>query len=123
MSKHQALVVEDDPDLAAIFGHALRAAGFEVETVSTRDAALARLAAHVPQVVTLDLHLQQVRSIDILHYIRSEPRLAKVNVVLTTADSAMAEELQDQADFVLVKPISFVQLRDLAARLKLAGGG
>jgi CheY-like chemotaxis protein len=122
MSTHQALVIEDDHDLAAIFSQALRIAGFEVETVSTREAALARLAVYVPQVVTLDLHLQQARGTDILYYIRSEPRLAKVNIVLTTADSAMAEELQDQADFVLVKPISFVQLRDLAARLKLAGG-
>jgi CheY-like chemotaxis protein len=122
MSTHQALVIEDDPDLAAIFSQALRAAGFEVETVSTREAALARLAACIPQVVTLDLHLQQTRGTDILHYIRAEPRLTKVNIVLTTADSAMAEVLQDQTDFVLVKPISFVQLRDLAARLKLAGG-
>lgn len=119
MNTHQALVVEDDRDLAAIFSQALRAAGFEVEAVSTREAALARLAVYVPQVVTLDLHLQQAKGTDILHYIRSEPRLAKVGIVLTTADSAMAEELQDQADFVLVKPISFVQLRDLAARLKL----
>jgi CheY-like chemotaxis protein len=122
MSLHQALVVEDDQDLAAIFSQALRVAGFEVETVATREAALARLVTYVPQVVTLDLHLQQARGTEILQYIRSEPRLTKVNIVLTTADSAMAEELQDQADFVLVKPISFVQLRDLAARLNLAGG-
>jgi two-component system, OmpR family, KDP operon response regulator KdpE len=122
MSTHQALVIEDDHDLAAIFSQALRVAGFEVETVATQETALARLAAYVPQVVTLDLHLQQGRGTDILHYIRSEPRLAEVNIMLTTADSAMAEELQDQADFVLVKPISFVQLRDLAARLNLAGG-
>jgi CheY-like chemotaxis protein len=118
MSPSQALVVEDDRDLAAIFSQALRAAGFEIETVSTREAALAWLATGVPQVVTLDLHLQQARGTDILRYIRSEPRLAKVNVILTTADSVMAEELQDQADVVLVKPISFAQLRDLAARLK-----
>ncbi len=31
----------------------------------------------------------------------------------------MAEALQDEANVVLVKPISFTQLRDLAARLKL----
>jgi CheY-like chemotaxis protein len=120
MSTHRALVVEDDHDLAAIFSQALRAAGFDVEIAQTLETALARLAADVPDVVTLDLHLQQAKGTEILHYIRSDPRLAKVNVVLTTADSAMAEELQDQADFVFVKPISFVQLRDLAIRLKPA---
>lgn len=118
MSTYQALVIEDDHDLAAIFSQALRAAGFDVETTPTVDAALAKLSVMIPHVVTLDLHLQQARGTSILNYIRSDARLAKVNVVITTADSAMAEELQDQADFVLVKPISFVQLRDLAMRLK-----
>ena len=108
----------DDHALAAIFSQALRAAGFEVETTPTVEAALAKLATSAPLVVTLDLHLQHTKGNAILHYIRSEARLAQVNVVITTADSAMAEELQDQADFVLVKPISFVQLRDLAMRLK-----
>lgn len=122
MSTHQALVIEDDHDLAAIFSQALRAAGFEVETALTLETALARLAAYVPDVVTLDLHLQQAKGTEILQYIRSEPRLAKVSIVLTTADSALAEELQDQADFVFVKPISFVQLRDLATRLKPTAG-
>ncbi|MBP7689505.1 MAG: response regulator [Thermoflexales bacterium] len=118
MSTYQALVIEDDHDLAAIFSQALRAAGFEVETTPTVEAALAKLSVIIPHVVTLDLHLQQARGTSILNYIRSDPRLADVNVVITTADSAMAEELQDQADYVLVKPISFVQLRDLAMRLK-----
>jgi len=118
MSTYQALVVEDDHDLAAIFSQALRAAGFEVEAAPTVEAALAKLSTSVPQVVTLDLHLQQTKGTTILNYIRSDARLANVNVVITTADSAMAEELQDRADFVLVKPISFVQLRDLAMRLK-----
>ncbi len=120
MNTYQALVVEDDHDLAEIFSQALRAAGFEVETTPTVDAALAKLAITTPQVITLDLHLQQAKGTAILHYIQSESRLAKVNIVITTADSALAEELQDQADFVLVKPISFVQLRDLATRLKMA---
>lgn len=120
MNTHHALVVEDDHDLAAIFSQALRAAGFEVTIAPTREAALATLAGISPQLVTLDLHLEQAKGTEVLNYIRSEPRLAQVAVMITTADSAMAEELQDQADFVLVKPISFIQLRDLATRLKTA---
>lgn len=118
MSAPQALVIEDDRDLSLIFSQALRAAGFEVGTVGTNNEALTRLADFTPQLVTLDLHLQQAKGAEILRFIRSEPRLAQTNVVLTTADSALAETLQDQADYVLIKPISFTQLRDLAARLK-----
>ena len=34
------------------------------------------------------------------------------------ADARMGEAYVNQADFVLIKPISFVQLRDLTSRLK-----
>jgi hypothetical protein len=33
----------------------------------------------------------------------------------------MGETYSDQADFILIKPISFVQLRDLTSRLKPKG--
>ncbi len=114
-----ALVVEDDLDLSTIFSQALRMTGFEVTTVSTPDGAYAYLTKFTPQVVTLDLHLEEhTRGDEILNYLHAEPRLAKTHTILTTADAALAEALQDQADIVLIKPISFTQLRDLASRLK-----
>ena len=35
----------------------------------------------------------------------------------TTADARLAEQTDKQADFVLIKPISFSLLRDLSSRL------
>ena len=118
MNAVQALVIEDDRDLSLIFSQALRTAGFEVETVNTVGDAFTRLASSSPHIVTLDLHLQQLKGDDIIRYIRAEPRLSRTNIILTTADSALADMLQEQADYILIKPISFTQLRDLAARLK-----
>jgi len=43
--------------------------------------------------------------------------MAFTNVVVTTADAIMGEQVRESADFVLIKPISFGQLRDLTARL------
>ncbi len=121
MSTRYALVIEDDPDLAAIFSAALRAAGFEVETVPAVSAALTCLNASKPDVVTLDLHLAGARGDKILRVIRSEPRLAGTRVIVTTADSEAAEAIGADADLVLIKPISFGQLRDLALRLMPPG--
>ena len=39
-------------------------------------------------------------------------------IIITTADARMGEAYSDQVDFVMIKPISFVQLRDLTSRLK-----
>ncbi len=116
--KPLALIVEDDEDLSVIFTEALNAAGFQTETIRNGQLALERLRAITPDVVSLDMHLPGISGIDILKYIRSDKRLATTNVVVTTADAVMAEQVRDISDFVLVKPITFGQLRDLTARLK-----
>ena len=50
---------------------------------------------------------------------RADGRLSATRVLITTADPSTAQVLEDQADLVLIKPVSFTQLRDLAARLVL----
>ncbi len=119
-NKPFGLIVEDDPDLSNIFSEAVRAAGFETEFALNGRAALERLHTLTPNIVILDLHLPEVSGKDILEYIRSEPRLEKTIVVIATADAIMGETMRDQADFVLIKPITFAQLRDMSARLKPA---
>ncbi len=118
MTNHLALIIEDDQKLAAIFALALQMAEFETEIIHDGEMALARLAETRPAVVVLDLHLPNVSGADILRQIKADTRLAKTRVMLATADSFMAETLRSEADLVLLKPISFTQLRDLATRLR-----
>lgn len=120
MTNPLALVIEDDAKLATIFAEALHMAEFETEIVHDGNTALTRLAATTPAVVMLDLHLPYVSGRDILAQIRADARLAKTRVMLTTADPLMAESLRGEAELVLIKPISFNQLRDLAKRLRPA---
>lgn len=117
MSKPLALIVEDNIDLAAILASALQAADFEVETIHDGGKALARLAEVVPALVILDLHLPHLSGANALRQIQSDRRLLNTRVVIATADAAMADELRDKADLVLLKPVSISQIRDLAARL------
>jgi DNA-binding response OmpR family regulator len=118
MTNPVALIIEDDLNLATIYAEALRMAEFETEIVHDGQTALARLTATTPTVVLLDLHLPYVSGQTILQQIRADERLAKTRVLLATADSLKAESLQGEADLVLLKPISFHQLRDLAKRLR-----
>jgi DNA-binding response OmpR family regulator len=118
MSELLGIIIEDDDDLSVIFSEALQAANFKTEIIQSGDQALARLATTVPDVVVLDLHLPRVAGMDILHQIRADERLkGKTRVIVATAHPRMAESLRDEADLVLLKPISFSQLRDLAAIL------
>lgn len=113
-----ALIIEDDRDLANIFAKALRAAEYEIEIIRDGTAALERLSGTEPAVVVLDLHLPYVSGKTILHHIRADQRLAQTRVMLATADSILADTLRSEADLVLLKPISYGQLRDLAVRLR-----
>ena len=112
-----ALIIEDDEDLSDIFAEALQNAGYEVETVRDGELARQRLTEIVPSIVLLDMHLPKVAGPELLAGIRSDPRLTGVRVVVTTADARLGDEFREVADFVLIKPISFVQLRDLTKRL------
>lgn len=116
MSKPLALIVEDEKDISVIFAKALHAAGFEAQVVHSGDAAIEWLSSNTPDVAVLDLHMPRVAGTDVLQHIRNEPRLAEVNVIIATAYPHMAESLHEAADWIFFKPVSFSQLRDLAAR-------
>ncbi len=115
--KPLALVVEDDPVQAEIFIQAIAQAGYEVTHIDTGDAAITYLNEHRPLLVLLDLHLPEVAGTEILQHIRQQPHLAQTRVMLATADPRMAEPVRADSDLVLIKPISFSQLRSLAQRL------
>ncbi|MCB0210862.1 MAG: response regulator transcription factor [Anaerolineae bacterium] len=118
MSNPLALIIEDDSKLAYLFAEALQMAEFETETIQNGQIALDRLAVTVPTVVVLDLHLPDLSGSDILAYIRSDQRLDPTRVMIVTADAFKAEHLRSEADLVLLKPVSLIQLSTLASRLR-----
>lgn len=118
MKRFLALIIEDDFDLASIFAGALRLAEYEVEIIQDGRLALERLAAMIPDIVVLDLHLPRVSGEDVLRHIRADRRLTDTRIMLATADPLLADNLREEADLVLIKPISFTQMRDLATRLR-----
>jgi DNA-binding response OmpR family regulator len=116
-----AWVIEDDEAHAKLFCEALLQAGYQVEVIRDGRAALARFAQGIPAVVVLDINLPYIAGTDILRHIRGDKRLAKVRVIIASADERIAATLHNDADLVLIKPISYPQLRDLSQRLKIDG--
>jgi two-component system cell cycle response regulator DivK len=113
-----AFIIEDDIDLSTIFADALESVGYKVEQIKDGLKARERLKEKVPYLILLDMHLPHISGADLLTEIKADERFKDTAVILTTADARMAEAYEPMADFVMVKPISFVQLRDLTSRLK-----
>lgn len=116
MTKPLALIVEDDRQLGQIFSLALRKE-FDTEIIMDGQTALDRLALVAPAVVVLDANLPQVSGSNVLKYIRADIRLSETKVIIATADSNQYAVLSDEADIAILKPVSPLQLRELALRL------
>jgi len=115
MPKPLAIIVEDDINLSRIFSLTLQI-DFETEVYGDGISGSVRIASAEPALIILDLNLPGMKGRDILAEIRATPRLARTPVILCTADERQAEFLQDEADIVMLKPISPGQLRQIASR-------
>ncbi len=113
-----AFIVEDNEDQNWVFTTALEQAGYRTESIRDGSAAQKRLEETAPSLIVLDLHIPGVSGEKLLGQVRGESSLAKTFVILATADALKAEELQAQADLVLLKPISYTQLSVLASRYR-----
>ena len=121
MDKLSGLIIEDDENHALIYSTALAAAGYECEIIYNGAAARKRLAEIVPQLIVLDMHLPEVSGLELLRQIQADARLRHTHVIVGTVDAqmaGMARESRGRNVWVMEKPISYEQLRDLAARLK-----
>ena len=116
MTKPVAFIIEDDSKLNNIASITLQA-DFEIVSFMDGPSAAERLDVSVPDLVVLDLHIPGMNGMEILRKIRSDERLSNTRVILTTADERQAETLREEADIVLLKPVSPGQLRELALRM------
>lgn len=86
------LVVEDDPEQAELASRRLGLAGYQVRVADSERAFLAALRDHgVPDAFCLDVELPDGDGFGLLAYIRRDPRLALVPVIMLTAKSEPEE--------------------------------
>lgn len=116
MSRPLVLIIEDDEPLSRVYSIALQDL-CETKVINDGAAALEWLNTSEPDVVLLDLNLPTLPGETILIAIRQNPRLNRSRVILCTGDERQADWLDVKADFVLLKPISPIQLRALVSRL------
>ncbi len=120
MTQPMALIIEDDPKLGVIYDTVVKQAGYETEIIRRGDEALKRLPHIAPNLILLDIHLPYVSGIELLKVIRATETLAKTPVIVLTADLYLAQTLEDQADYVIVKSFGVSRLREVVAKLTIA---
>jgi len=112
-----ALIVEDDADAGDIFEFTLKTAGFTPAVIKSGETALKWLASLTPDILVLDLHLPDIPGTEILRRLRDDPRLERVPVIVVTAHTELAEEVENEVELVLIKPVRYTELQDRATEL------
>jgi DNA-binding response OmpR family regulator len=111
------IVVEDDPDIAALIVHYLQKAGHAVDLLTSGAAVMPRLRAGLPDLLVLDLMLPDFDGLMVCQAIRGEPRTAAIPIIMVTARADEADRitgLELGADDYVTKPFS---PKELAARV------
>jgi CheY-like chemotaxis protein len=117
------VVVEDEPDTAEMFAEMVRLIGCEVARSYGGVRAIDMIAEKKPSVVLLDLMMPDLSGLEVLRYMRRDPRLENIPVIIVSAKglpSDIKSGLDAGASFYLTKPVAFADLkRAIEAALKL----
>ncbi|TVR65784.1 MAG: DNA-binding response regulator [Gemmatimonadales bacterium] len=103
------LVVEDEPDIAALLAYQLTRAGFRVETASNGAEAVSAIDRTIPDLLILDRMVPEISGDEVLRRVREEPATRTVPVLMLTAKREQEdriEGLEMGADDYLTKPFS-----------------
>ncbi|MBN9288982.1 MAG: hypothetical protein BGO43_08150 [Gammaproteobacteria bacterium 39-13] len=111
-SQHYALVVEDDPIAADLFGMQLKELGFEVLWKSTAEDVLTHQYTAVPDIIILDIFLPRMSGIELMAELKKHKILANVpTIVVSVAANENRGAIVGAVD-ILQKPIGRNQLTD-----------
>jgi chemosensory pili system protein ChpA (sensor histidine kinase/response regulator) len=86
------LFVEDDMVVMVAYGNCLRRAGYVVATAGDGLLALRILNEAVPDLIVLDLMLPRFNGVEVLEYIRANPRLKQLPVITFSTNSIIDAE-------------------------------
>lgn len=109
----QVLIVEDDADVAAVFGMILEQAGFRVTIMNNAVAALALVSSKLPDAIVLDLLLPDMNGLDLARFVRKQENGDRVPVIVVsgaTGGFQMNQALKAGADMFLGKPVGVDEL-------------
>ncbi|MCL5286313.1 MAG: response regulator transcription factor [Nitrospirae bacterium] len=112
------LLIEDDPDIAGLIMHYLKAEHFDVDHVSDGNAGLAAVRRLRPDLVLLDLMLPGLDGLAVNRMIKQDPKISGIPVVIVTAKGEETDRvvgLEMGADDYVVKPF---HPKELVARVK-----
>ena len=120
MSKKRILVVDDEPDFAAIVQKNLKKEGFDVEVAYDGVQALEKVKANPPDAIVLDVMMPEKDGYVVCRELKSSDKYRNIPIVMLTAVAdhvsstrySHSDGMSMEADDYLPKPASADQITD-----------
>lgn len=118
----EALIIDDNRTTADALGQMLDVLGFKARVAYGSGAAMTILAGgFMPNFICLDINMPGVNGIEILAYLRREPRLIPVPVFVITSDDqpeTRRKVMRLGANGMIIKPATIDALEDALKKVK-----
>ena len=116
----KVLIVDDEQNIAISVEFLMRSEGFEVVVAHDGEEGLARIRAHRPDLVLLDVMMPKLNGFEVCAAVRADPSLAGVRILMLTAKDRAAEiekGISLGADAYIPKPFATSELVDKVKEL------
>lgn len=107
-------VVDDEPDTNEMIAEMIRLSGHEVLRCLDGRSAVKLISKEIPDLVVLDVMMPDLSGMDVLRFMRSDPRLKHIPVLLLSARSRpedIQEGMRAGAALYLTKPVTFGEVK------------
>jgi DNA-binding NtrC family response regulator len=106
MKNKNILLVDDEPEILAIFRIFLESAGYYVETAATAKEALEKIGVKKFHLAVIDINLPDARGTELLEKINGiQPEMIKIIVTGDDIDEKSSKSLSKEVDAYIIKPV------------------
>jgi len=112
-------VIDDNPDMTLLLTTLLEMEKFKVIPLSnpSKENITNSLQNQKPHVIVMDIHLRESNGLEIMSYLKEDPNLKEIKVILTSGENFDSEALAVGADYFLLKPYMPNNLLKLLSKL------
>ena len=114
------MIIEDEADAAELFSEMMRINGFRVIKMFSSAPAIPIITQEKPDVILLDVMMPDISGLEVLRYIRREPDLASIPVIILSAKSMPGDiktGIEAGASMYLTKPVGFQDLKQAVEKV------
>jgi CheY-like chemotaxis protein len=115
-----ALIIDDNRSTADALHQMLTVLNIPARVAYGASPAMSLLSGFTPDLILLDINMPGVDGLEILGYLRREPRLINVPVVVITSDDqpeTRERVLKGGANAIIIKPATLDSLEDTLKRI------